>query len=320
MVVVALAALSYTRQSFSRDAEQLQIGGGKILIEFESALSPPLRKLVLEWITSSARAVSVYYVKFPVNEVHIDLHFFEGHGTRGGHTNGWNGATIKMNVGSLSTASDFAADWVMTHEMVHLAFPSVPDAHHWIEEGLATYIEPIARARAGSLTSEKVWTDLVNGLPQGLPEPGDRGLDFTPTWGRTYWGGALFCLLADVEIRKRTGNTKGLEDALRAILAAGGTIESDWPLLKALRIGDDAIGAPVLSKLYEKMKAAPSPVDLKALWQELGVERKEGRINFNDSAPLAAIRRAITNRANAQAVIDQDRVERTKYATIDLCQ
>jgi len=294
MVIVALAALSYARQSSGRDAEQLQIGGGKILIEFEPALSPPLRKLVLEWVTSSARAVSVYYVKFPVTEVHIDLHFFEGHGTRDGHTNGWNGATIRMNVGSLSTASDFAEDWVMTHEMVHLAFPSVPDTHHWIEEGLATYIEPIARARAGSLTSEKVWTDLVNGLPQGLPEPGDRGLDFTPTWGRTYWGGALFCFLADVEIRKRTGNTKGLEDALRAILAAGGTIESDWPLLKALRIGDDAIGAPVLIELYEKMKAAPSPVDLNALWNELGVERKEGRIKFNDSAPLAAIRRAIT--------------------------
>jgi hypothetical protein len=309
IVVVALAALLYARQSCGRDTVQLQIGGGKILIEFETALSPPLRKLVLEWVTSSARAVTIYYVKFPVNEVHIDLHFFEGHGMRGGHTNGWNGATIKIKVGSLSTASDFAEDWLMTHEMVHLAFPSVPDAHHWIEEGLATYVEPIARARAGFLTSEKVWTDLVDGLPQGLPEPGDRGLDFTPTWGRTYWGGALFCLLADVEIRKRTGNAKGLEDALRAILAAGGTIESDWPLLKALRIGDDAIGAPVLSELYEKMKAAPSPVDLNALWKELGVERKDGRIRFNDSAPLAGIRRAITKSANAQAAIAQKRAE-----------
>lgn len=294
MVVVALAALSYARQSFGRDAEQLQIGGGKILIEFESALSPPLRKLVLEWVTSSARAVSVYYVKFPVNEVHIDLHFFEGHGTRGGHTNGWNGATIKMNVGSLSTASDFVADWVMTHEMVHLAFPSVPDAHHWIEEGLATYIEPIARARAGDLTPEKVWGDLVDGLPRGLPGAGDQGLDHTPTWGRTYWGGALFCLLADIDIRKRTNNRKGLEDALRGIIAAGGTIDAQWPLINALRIGDDATGVPVLRELYEKMKDSPSPVDLNAIWTDLGVQKKEGGIRFNDSAPLATVRRAIT--------------------------
>lgn len=41
----------------------------------------------------------------------------------------------------------------MTHEMVHLAFPSVPDQHHWIEEGLATYVEPIARARASEISA-----------------------------------------------------------------------------------------------------------------------------------------------------------------------
>src|SRR4029077_498473 len=129
---------------------------------------------------------------------------------------------------------------------------------HWIEEGLATYIGPLARARAGDLTPEKVWGDLMDGLPKGLPGPEDRGLDFTPTWGRTYWGGALFCLLADIEIRKRTGNKKGLEDALRAILKAGGTIESDWPLSHTLEIGDRETGVPVLRELYEKMKAAPA--------------------------------------------------------------
>jgi hypothetical protein len=53
--------------------------------------------------------------------------------------------------------------------MVHLAFPSVPQNHHWIEEGLATYVEPIARARGGNLTAEKIWVDMVEGMPQGLP-------------------------------------------------------------------------------------------------------------------------------------------------------
>jgi hypothetical protein len=178
--------------------------------------------------------------------------------------------------------------------MMHLAFPSVPEEHHWIEEGSATYVEPIARARAGDLTPEKVWGDLVDGLPKGLPQAGDRGLDFTPTWGRTYWGGALFCLLADIEIRKRTGNKKGLEDAFRAIFKAGGTIESDWPLARTLEIGDRGTGVPVLRALYDKMKAAPAPVDLGALWKELGVERRSGKIEFIDGAPLAAIRKAIT--------------------------
>ena len=79
-----------------------------------------------------------------------------------------------------------------------------------------------ARARTGELSTEKVWGDLVRGLPQGLPGRGDEGLDRTHTWGRTYWGGALFWLLADVEIRERTGNRFGLEDALRAVLTQRG--------------------------------------------------------------------------------------------------
>ena len=295
-VVLAMIWLSLAPRMTAQDNAQLEIGGGKIDAAFSSTPAEPLRKLVLGWITSSARAVTVYYERFPVSHLQLEIRFIEGSRVRGGRTTGWNGAKITIAVGRSSTSTDFADDWMLTHEMVHLAFPSVAEEHHWIEEGSATYIEPIARARAGDLTPEKVWGDLVEGLPQGLPQPGDRGLDFTPTWGRTYWGGALFCLLADVEIRKRTKNEKGLEDALRAILNAGGTVDSDWPLTRALEIGDRATGFPVLRELYDKMKAAPAPVDLKALWKGLGVQRRDGKIEFDDTAPLASVRKAITKR------------------------
>ena len=132
------------------------------------------------------------------------------------------------------------------HELVHLGFPSLPRRHHWAEERLATYVEPIVRARAGELSAEKVWGNLVRGLPQGLPGRGDEGLDRTLTWGRTYWGGALFWLLADVEIRERPGNRLGLEDALRPLVAQGGSIAERWPLQRALEVGDRAVGTRVL--------------------------------------------------------------------------
>lgn len=298
LLIVATIWLSVGHRSAAQDKAQLEIGGGKIDVTFSSTPDEELRKLVLGWVASSARAVTVYYEQFPVSQLQVRIRLFEGRGARGGRTKGWNGSSITIAVGRASSAPDFTEDWVLTHEMVHLAFPSVPEEHHWIEEGSATYVEPIARARAGGLTPEKVWGDLVDGLPKGLPQTGDRGLDLTPTWGRTYWGGALFCLLADVEIRKQTGNKKGLEDALRAILKAGGTIESDWPLARTLEIGDRGTGVPVLRALYDKMKATPASVDLGALWKELGVERRNGKIEFIDEAPLAAIRRAITQPPN----------------------
>jgi predicted metalloprotease with PDZ domain len=137
---------------------------------------------------------------------------------------------------------------------------------------------------------------MFDGRRQGEPVAGDRGLDRTHTWGRTYWGGALFCLVADINIRKQTGNKKGLQDALRAIVAAGGTIDHDWPLMKALEVGDKATGATVLTDQYKQWSTNPMPVDLAKLWTELGVSAGGEGASFNPSAPLAHIREAITRR------------------------
>src|SRR5262249_1538043 len=154
----------------------------------------------------------------------------------------------------------------------------------WLEEGIATYVEPLARARAGHLSDEAVWSGLVLGLPNGLPQAGDHGLDDTHTWGRTYWGGALFCLLADLEIRQRTGGKRSLDDALRGMLASGGNIAVRWELSRALEAGDSATGVPVLADLHRRMGSEPYPVDLTALWKKLGVSLAGKRVVFDDAA------------------------------------
>ena len=268
----------------------LEIGGGKIDVVFDEPAPAFPQKLALVWIETAARAVSSYYGRFPVAHVVVRVRATAGDRIEGGKTFGvHDGGRITVEVGRGTSAAHFQRDWLMTHEMVHLAFPSVSESQHWIEEGISTYVEPIARAQIGALQPEQVWADLVRDLPQGLPEAGDRGLDFTPT----YWGGALFCLLADVEIHRRTKNAKGLQDALRGIREAGGTIWEDWELERALRTGDERTGVPVLQELYAKMRAAPAPVDLDDLWRRLGISRRGRTVTIQKDAPLAAVRRAI---------------------------
>jgi hypothetical protein len=206
---------------------------------------------------------------------------------------GAGGAHCRISVGLHATPADLYNDWELTHEMIHFSFPSVEDRHHWIEEGIATYVEPIARASVGILSAEQVWGEMARDMPKGLPQAGDRGLDNTHTWGRTYWGGALFCLTADVEIRKRTGNSKGLRDALRAINRAGGTIEADWPLERAFDIGDKATGGGTLRELDEQMASKPVTVDLPRLWSQLGVRPNGQGVTLDDQAPLAGVRSSI---------------------------
>jgi hypothetical protein len=269
------------------------VRGGTIRVGFAPGDFDLARARILKWVANAADSVARYYGRFPVADARLLIVPFDGRGVRSGTAVAYAGAAIRVRLGRHTDAAQLDHDWVLVHEMVHLAFPSVAERHHWIEEGLATYVEGIARAQAGRLRPDEVWVGFVDGMPNGLPQPGDRGLDRTPTWGRTYWGGALFCLLADVEIRRRTNNRKGLQDALRAILAAGGTMEQQWPLIKAFEAGDRAVGVPVLEELYAQTKDRPVPVDLPDLWRRLGVAPNGDGVVLKNDAPLAAIREAI---------------------------
>jgi hypothetical protein len=283
--------------------EQLQIGGSTIDVTFGPGSLDLPKANILDWVTNAGQAVAEYFGKFPVSHARILVRPVEGrsgvfNGTTWGNLRG-RGPFTRISIGQLTDQQDLDTDWMMTHEMVHMAFPNVVGQgreHHWIEEGMATYIEPIARAQIGRLKVDQVWGDMARYMPQGLPREGDQGLDHTHTWGRTYWGGALFWLLADVEIRERTHNRKGLEDAMRGILDAGGNIEQDWPIERVLETGDRATGTTVLMDLYNQMKATPVETDLAALWTRLGIEVNGHAVKYNDHAPLAKIRKAITAR------------------------
>jgi hypothetical protein len=276
-------------------AETYAVGDARIDVHIEPGPLQVSNQDLMQWAHWASDSVTAYYGKFPVPHLELRIVPTTGRGVRSGKTFGESdGGSIRIHVGSDTIMAGLAADWMLTHEMVHLSFPSVAENQHWIEEGIATYVEPIARVRAGHLNDHQMWFELVRDLHQGLPELGDKGLDNTHTWGRTYWGGALFCFLADVEIHKQTDNRKGLDDALRGILGRGGDIRKDWELTEALRIGDQATGVSVLVPLYNKMKDQPYDVDLAAMWKELGIERSGDTVRFVDSAPLAKVRDGIS--------------------------
>jgi len=295
IVAIELNAASASPSETPAPTEKLAIGGATINLEIEPGDLSLSRAQVLDWVRRSACAVTEYYDGFPVPNVNVKVvPIDEGKAVLFGRTVVVDQTPIiRVGVSRFATDSSLRDDWVMTHEMVHLAFPSVPDDHHWIEEGIATYVEPIARAQVGDLSDQTVWRELVDGLPKGLPAPADRGLDNTHTWGRTYWGGALFCLMADIQIHQRTNNRYGLQDALRAIVRAGGNIEHDWQLTRALKAGDEATGVPVLMELYDRMKATPITPDLSAMWHDLGVLPSGDSVVFDQSAPQATIVRSI---------------------------
>jgi hypothetical protein len=296
----AALGLLLTPASTARAQESdLEVGGGVIHVSVQGRPDDPAA--VNRWVDSSARAVTAYLGRFPVPTLLVVVSVDDGERVFGGVTHGGRRPAIRVRIGRSVADEGFRGDWVLVHEMLHLAFPGLTTDDVWAEEGLSTYAEPWARALVGLTSPEQVWPELVRGLPHGDPANVSSGLHGTRTWGRTYWGGALFWLLADMEIREKSGGAFGLPDALRGILDAGGDIRAAWSLAQALAAGDRAVKQDTLTTLYARLGSAPGRVDLARLWRALGIRPAEGGVTFDDAAPQATVRRAMAG-AIAQPV------------------
>lgn len=304
-VAVAVSAAASARTPLSNGlatarpaatVKQLRFGDTRLTLSFTPSEFKLTEQDFSDWALRSARATATFFGRFPVAEVRISITAVGGDDIGGAIATADPKALIRIGVGRHTTARTLRADSTLVHEMTHLGFPDMDEVHLWLHEGIATYVETIARAQTREIGPAAAWAHFADVLPQGMPERGDEGLYDTPSENRRYWGGAAFCLVADIEIRRRTQNRYGLKDALRAVLAAGGTLDKTWEVERALDIADRAVGVPVLRELFPTWKAKSVAPDLDHLWAQLGVRKlaagEDARLV--DTAPLAAIRRAIT--------------------------
>lgn len=268
----------------------LSLNGVDVQVDFRGTKFSGGTEPLLQWIQRSEAIVAAYNGRFPTSSLRIQIVPQDGGGVRGGQT--WAGF-IRVQVGRDVSPSQLMDDWVLVHEMTHLALPDLGESQSWFSEGLAVYVEGIARVQAGNRSQEDVFAEQMRQMPRGMPQAGDQGLDHTHTWARTYWGGAMFCFLADVEIHRRTDNRFGLQDAMRAVTRASGGLGSDWPITRVFEVGDAATGTRVLEDMYAQMKDKPVAPDLQELWTKLGVVADGGSVKLHDDAPLAAVRLAI---------------------------
>lgn len=275
-----------------RSTRRLEVAGSVLDLRSEGVDPLPLDTLAA-WVGDAARMIAAYYGGvLPVPGLEITLVASSGdHVGFGSHRDGrW----IRVRYGRRSTTQTFVDDWVMVHEMLHATFPDLTDQHRWMQEGLSTYVEPIVRARAGATSEAEVWRRWTSSMAYGRPQAGDRGLDHTHTWGRTYWGGTLFWFVVDVRLREATDNRVSLRTVLTSIAEQGGNGRADWTTTQVIEAADRATGTTIVSSTYAELARAPGDVDLDAMWAALGVVREGDVVRFDDAAPKAALRRAIT--------------------------
>jgi hypothetical protein len=109
----------------------------------------------------------------------------------------------------------------------------------------------------------------------------------------------MFWLMAEIGIYEKSRGQRLLRDALRAINRSSGGNTAFWSVERLTAVGDQAVGVDALASLYDAMKDRPVHVDLDGSLKRLGVYEVDGTIRFDDKAPLATLRRLITDGARA---------------------
>jgi len=200
------------------------------------------------------------------------------------------GAVVTILVGDGADGKALYDDWVLVHELLHLGSPIMRDTGTWLNEGIATFYEPVLRARAGWKSEDEVWREWISQMPRGMRAMTEIGLSNAGRGG-IYWGGAIFVLMAEIEALKASNGAIGFSDCLREALKDGGNTAQRWPTEKLIELSDRMIGGDQLSKLLAAHVQQGSPIDLSTLWKRLGVAMAEdGSIVYDNAAELAWIR------------------------------
>lgn len=290
-----LGEASYTAFGALRRA-RVDVPGGSLDAVL---LGPPLAMgdaAALAWIHDAAACVGRLYGTFPASATVFVVPVKGADEVVFGRVLSLAGGSVALYFGADTPAKAARTDWVVVHELSHLGTASFMGEAHWLEEGLATYYEPILRERAGWMREDQLWAHFAGQMPRGEHKDGEPpSLEDRDDIDSTYWGGALFALLADVAIRRASNGARSLDDVMRAVHDRLGDATHATTVPEFLRVADEAAGSTAVSDTYRTFAMGGQAEPVTALLHDLGVvPAPEGAVHLDDSTPLAAVRRGIS--------------------------
>src|SRR5881392_3668965 len=125
MVAAAIThlALGAPPASAAATIDDIRVGGVDIHVELEPRAFRDGGAAAREWIRRSASIVSGYYGRFPTTRLTVRVIAEAGDGVHGGKSFANPDALIRVQVGREVSGTQLLADWVLVHEMTHLALP-----------------------------------------------------------------------------------------------------------------------------------------------------------------------------------------------------
>ena len=275
-------------------------------IEFQQPVEEQKAAEIVAWINSTADNIRLTYGRFPNPDAKIivipatnrlwgkDSPVLFGQVTRN------DGETVELFVNPLRPIEEFYSDWTATHEFSHLMLPLLSKRYRWISEGFATYYQNVLMSRAGHYTPEFAWQRLSEGFERGRESRPELSPNDAAAGGirqarmKVYWSGAAIALLADIELRSRSGGNESLDSALGQLQACCLPSRRRWSGPRLFKKLDSFVSTPVFMPLYEEYANTDGFPEMSEVLEDLGISVDEDRVTFNNNSSLAVIREAIS--------------------------
>jgi len=259
-------------------------------------------KLILKWLRATATDVTLTYGRFPNPSPHIIVmpigksRWSSNSAVPFGRVIRDGGEVVELFVNPNKPIDDFLNDWTATHEFSHLMLPYVSSRHKWISEGFAQYYQNILLARSGAYSQEMAWEKIHAGLERGSASRPELSPNEAASQGvrgarmKVYWTGAAIALMADMQIRERSGNRESLDDVLERLQTCCLPSERVWNGPELFSKLDSLLHEPVFMPLYKRHADTLGFPDTTEAFERLGVEVRKGRASFQRNAELADLR------------------------------
>jgi hypothetical protein len=266
---------------------------------------------IFDWVGVTATDVSLAYGRFPnpspqvivvpVSTTRSDSAVPYGRVIRDG------GELVQFFINPEKPIEDFMGDWTATHEFSHLMLPYLSRRHRWISEGFAQYYQNVLLARSGEYGQQFAWQKLYDGFERGHESRPELSPNEAAEGGirnglmKIYWSGAAIALMADVQLRERSGGKESLDTVLAHLQQCCLPADKVWTGPELFRTLDSFTSDPVFMPLYRRYADTAGFPDLADLFSQLGLGISDGKVRIRSEGELSDIRAAITETSSSSA-------------------
>jgi predicted metalloprotease with PDZ domain len=111
---------------------------------------------------------------------------------------------------------------------------------------------------------------------------------------KVYWSGAALALMADVQLRERSGGSKTLDSVLQRLQACCLPSPDVWTGPEFFTKLDSLIDEPVFMPLYRRYADTAGFPDTSEVFERLGLRVSDNKVSIRRKAELGDIRATIT--------------------------